>query len=72
MSKTRVHSKEIQIEGKAALSLKETAYYTGLSRAVLWNVRRDDSTFPKPIFLSKAPKFMKEDLIAWLRSKKDK
>ena len=68
--KQRIHSKEIKTEGKAALSVKESGFYIGLGKVSFWNLRRSDPTFPKPIIVSKFPKFLKADLDAWLQAKK--
>jgi len=70
MSDTRVHSKEIQLQGRYALSLRESAYFMGVSKTVLWEIRKTDPDFPEPIFFRKTPKFLKDDLINWMKSKK--
>lgn len=69
--KQRIHSKEINIGDKAALSVKEAGFYVGLGKVSFWSLRRSDPTFPKPITVSKFPKFLRSDLDEWLQGKKN-
>ena len=56
---------------KLVWSLGDIAVVLDMSKVSLWKVRKKDKSFPLPINLDMpTPKFMKEDILNWLESKK--
>lgn len=55
---------------RLVLSLAETAAALSIGRTKLWQITREDPSFPKPIEISAGRKgFVLADIEAWVRSR---
>ena len=68
-----MNSTATQVEAprvRLVLSLAETANALSIGRTKLWQLAREDPSFPKPIEISAGRKgFVLSDIEAWLRSR---
>jgi predicted DNA-binding transcriptional regulator AlpA len=49
------------------VSIKEACGLTNMSRATLWNRRRNDPTFPRLVEIGSRKSFVSTELQAWIR-----